>query len=132
MDLFLSFNGRINRAKWWLGFLVLFVVQIVLWFILGAVFGLSTMGSFDPNDPAAAGAMVDQMMSGMIPMLILFAIFLYPALALYAKRWHDRNKSGWWSLIMLVPMVGAIWILIELGILRGTDGDNKYGPDPLA
>ena len=81
MDLFLSFNGRINRAKWWLGFLVLFVVQIVLWFILGAVFGLSTMGSFDPNDPAAAGAMVDQMMSGMIPMLILFAIFLYPALA---------------------------------------------------
>ncbi len=132
MDLFLSFNGRINRAKWWLGLLILVVAQMVLWFILASIFGLTAMGSFDPNDPTAAGTMVDQMSSAMIPMLILVAVMLYPGLALYTKRWHDRNKSGWWSLIMLIPMVGAIWILIELGILRGTYGDNKYGPDPLA
>ena len=131
MDLFLSFNGRINRAKWWLGLLVLFIVQMVLWMILGSMFGLSAMGSFDPNDPAAAEAMMGQMSTFAIPMLILIAVMLYPTLALYAKRWHDRNKSGWWSLIMVVPMVGAIWILVELGILRGTDGDNDYGPDPL-
>ena len=41
------------------------------------------------------------------------------ALALYAKRWHDRDKSGWWSLIGLVPIIGAIWLIVELGILEG-------------
>jgi len=128
MDLFLSFNGRINRAKWWLGLLVLFVAQMVIWFILGSVLGMSTMG----GDPADAEAMMQNMTAMMIPTIIIVIILIYPALALYAKRWHDRNKSGWWSLILLVPVVGSIWVLIELGILRGTDGDNRYGPDPLA
>lgn len=132
MDLFLKFGGRINRAKWWLGLLVLFVVQMVLWFILGSVFGLTAMGSFDPNDPAAAEAMMSQMSAMMVPMGILILVMIYPSLAVYTKRWHDRNKSGWWSLIMIIPVVGAIWILVELGIMRGTDGENRYGPDPLA
>ncbi len=131
MDLFFSFNGRINRAKWWVGILVLFVVQMVLWAILGTVFGLSAMGSFDPNDAASADAMMEQMSSMIIPAMILFAVMIYPTLAVHAKRWHDRNKSGWWSLVMLIPMVGVIWLIVELGILRGTDGENRYGPDPL-
>jgi len=131
MNLFLSFNGRINRAKWWLGMLALFVAQMVLWAILGSVFGLSAMGSFDPNDAAAAEAMMEQMSGMIIPMIILVAVMLYPSLAVHTKRWHDRNKSGWWSLIVLIPMVGAIWLIVELGVLRGTDGENRYGPDPL-
>jgi len=52
-------------------------------------------------------------------------------LAVYTKRWHDRNKSGWWSLILLIPIVGPIWMLVELGFLRGTEGTNNYGPDPI-
>jgi uncharacterized membrane protein YhaH (DUF805 family) len=56
---------------------------------------------------------------------------IYPAIAVYAKRWHDRGKSGWWTLIILVPAIGSIWLLVELGFLRGTPGANKYGPDPL-
>lgn len=131
MDMFLGFNGRINRAKWWLGVLILIVAQLVLWFILGSIFGLSAMGSFDPNDPASAEMMAQQMSAMMIPMLILIAVLIYPTLALHTKRWHDRNKSGWWSLIAFVPIVGAIWMLVELGIMRGTDGPNRYGQDPL-
>ena len=64
--------------------------------------------------------------------LIVALAAIYPAIALYAKRWHDRDKSGWWTLIVLVPIVGPIWILVELGILEGTRGDNRFGPDPLA
>ncbi len=131
MDLFFSFNGRINRAKWWVGILVLFVVQMVLWALLGTVFGLSAMSNVDPNDAAAIEAMMEQMSGMIIPMIILIAVMLYPSLAVYTKRWHDRNKSGWWSLIVLIPMVGAIWLIVELGVLRGTDGENRYGPDPL-
>ncbi len=56
---------------------------------------------------------------------------LYPAIALYAKRWHDRGKSGWWSLIGLIPVIGGLWMLIELGFLKGTGGANQYGADPV-
>ena len=56
---------------------------------------------------------------------------IYPIIALYAKRWHDRGKSGWWTLIGLIPIIGGLWILIELGFLKGTYGSNQYGPDPV-
>jgi uncharacterized membrane protein YhaH (DUF805 family) len=46
------------------------------------------------------------------------------------KRWHDRDKSGWWVLINLVPCIGGFWSLIECGFLPGTPGPNQYGPDP--
>jgi uncharacterized membrane protein YhaH (DUF805 family) len=86
------------------------------------------VGAIDTNNPAA----MDEFMSkGGLPVGIAALILLYPSLALYAKRWHDRGKSGWWTLIGLIPVIGGIWILIELGILRGTNGPNQYGPDPL-
>ena len=50
-----------------------------------------------------------------------------PQYAIAAKRWHDRNKSGWWSLISLIPLVN-FWMLIELGFLTGTDSANRFGP----
>ena len=68
---------------------------------------------------------------GIIGAIVSIAM-IYPAIMLYAKRWHDRGKSGWWTLIVLVPIIGGLWILVELGFLKGTDGTNQYGPDPLA
>ena len=47
---------------------------------------------------------------------------LIPAIIVHIKRFHDRDKSGWWVLIGLVPIIGAIWLLIELGFLKGTPG----------
>jgi uncharacterized membrane protein YhaH (DUF805 family) len=112
--LFTSFDGRINRAKFWAGVAVLVVIGIVAQ-ILDAILGLH----------------VGEAGFGVIS-IIVSLISIYLALALYAKRWHDRGKSGWWSLIVIVPLIGAIWILVELGILEGDKGDNRYGPDPLA
>jgi uncharacterized membrane protein YhaH (DUF805 family) len=51
-------------------------------------------------------------------------------MAIYVKRWQDRDKSGWWILIGFVPIIGGIWAFVECGCLRGTMGDNRYGPDP--
>ena len=42
-----------------------------------------------------------------------------------------RGRSGWFQLIMLIPIIGSIWLLVEVGFLRGTVGSNKYGDDPL-
>lgn len=125
-----SFSGRINRQPFWLSILALVVLQWVLMLVLGMILGTSMMGGMDPNmAPEEAAAMASKAMT---PLIIVSLLFLYPALAIYTKRWHDRDKSGWWSLIMFVPIIGAIWFLVECGFLRGTEGPNRFGEDPLA
>jgi uncharacterized membrane protein YhaH (DUF805 family) len=113
--LFTSFEGRINRAKFWAGILVLLVIGLIAIAIDNFVLGIT----FSPE----------------IPYGYVYALFglasIYFGLALYTKRWHDRDKSGWWTLIILVPVIGGIWFLVELGILEGTRGANRFGPDPL-
>jgi uncharacterized membrane protein YhaH (DUF805 family) len=121
---FTSFAGRIPRKTFWLAILILIIVQ---WIVTGLFGGMALM-NFDPADPASA----EQMMSNMGPIWIISLIFLWPSLAIYTKRWHDRDKSGWWSLIMLVPLIGFLWMLIECGFLRGTEGANRFGDDPIA
>jgi uncharacterized membrane protein YhaH (DUF805 family) len=133
MQLFTSLEGRIPRKNFWLGLLILMVITWILEFALFAIFGVSMMSGMDPNaTPEAAAAAASDMMGKMaIPLGILMLLILWPSICLYAKRWHDRNKSGWWSLIMFVPIIGGIWMLVELGFLRGTEGANKFGPDPI-
>ena len=109
-----SFDGRINRAKFWAGIGMLIAIGIVAE-IIDMALGLHA-------GPYGVGPVS----------FIAGLAFIYFVLAIYAKRWHDRDKSGWWSLITLVPVIGSIWILIELGMLEGTRGGNRFGADPLA
>ena len=57
-------------------------------------------------------------------------MLLWTALALQIKRWHDRDKSWVWIFISFIPLVGAIWVLVECGFMDGTPGPNKFGPSP--
>jgi len=107
-----SFEGRIGRRSFWMTILAFLVGSIVLRILDGVL-----------NTPSFYG-------TGVLGGLFALAL-IYPALALYAKRWHDRGKSGWWSLIALIPIIGSIWLLVELGFLKGTPGPNAYGPDPV-
>ncbi len=110
--LFTSLEGRIGRQSYWMGVLAMAVITIVA-ALLDVMLGTASESGF-----------------GIISVIVGLAL-IYPSIVLYAKRWHDRGKSGWWTLIGLVPVIGGLWLLIELGFLRGTDGDNQYGPDPL-
>ena len=125
--LFFSFSGRANRAKWWLGLIALSVIGT----IAGSIFLGGAMASLYGIDPQDTAAIMAAMSGVLIPSFIIGLVLLWPSLALYTKRWHDRGKSGWWSLIVLIPIIGGIWALIELGFLKGTVGPNPYGPDPL-
>jgi FAD/FMN-containing dehydrogenase/uncharacterized membrane protein YhaH (DUF805 family) len=58
--------------------------------------------------------------------------FLLAGLALGARRLRDRGRSPWWLLAGAVPVLGPLWLLIELGLRKGTPGENPHGPDPLA
>jgi uncharacterized membrane protein YhaH (DUF805 family) len=109
-----SYEGRINRAKFWAGVGVLFAVGILA-NLIDLMLGIRIGG--------------DQGI-GILGLIVAVAS-IYFGLAVYAKRWHDRDKSGWWSLIILIPIIGPIWVLVECGILEGTKGPNRFGPDPL-
>lgn len=107
--MFFSFHGRISRRQYWLwGVLALLGFALLAFALLG-------IARVKPHKAE----------------LIVNLLLLWPALAVSVKRWHDRNKSGWWVLVNLVPVVGWLWALVENGFLRGTDGPNRYGDDPL-
>ncbi len=109
--LFTSIEGRISRQPFWIGTVILMAISWLANLIISGIFGKGAIG-------------------GLLS-LIVALVLLYPSIALAAKRWHDRDKSGWWSLILLIPFVGWIWYLVECGILPGTAGPNRFGPDPL-
>lgn len=110
-DTLFGFEGRIPRSTYWVWMSVSVVLFYVAVFLLVFLFGedspVSTIGT-----------------------LALYVPFLWTSLALQVKRWHDRDYSGWMMLIGLIPIIGGIWSFIELGCLRGTEGDNTYGADP--
>lgn len=118
MDLkqfYLSPQGRVGRQDWWLKYVLVFVVISVVATVLDASLGLT-----DPEQ-------------GVGPIsAIAILVMIYPIIIVNIKRYHDRNKSGWWIFIALIPIVGPIWQLIELGFLRGTTGQNRFGADPVA
>jgi uncharacterized membrane protein YhaH (DUF805 family) len=58
---------------------------------------------------------------------IVNLVLLYPALAVSAKRWQDRDRSSWWVLIGLAPLVGWLWLLLDNGFVRGNPGANRFG-----
>ena len=108
-----SFSGRIKRGTFWKAILSTWLLMLVWLIFLGI-----TLGSGDQD--------------GVIPVLFfpLLAVAVWCSYAIYAKRWHDRDKSGWWSLILFIPLIGWPWMLIELGFLTGTNGRNRYGRQP--
>ena len=128
MDLLFSFTGRIGRGQFWLGYLAI----IILMFIFGGI-----VSYLEPSAQAtvtgAGGQQADVLPNqATVPQMIVAFVYLvfsaWISIAVCVKRFHDRGKSGWWYLIVLIPIIGAIWLLIELGCLRGDPGPNKYGP----
>lgn len=102
-----GFGGRLPRAGYWLGNLVILVVFISL------VFGLAKF----VKDPTQLKLFVQ----------LAYLPMAWSSIALQVKRWHDRGKSGFWFFISFIPLIGPLWSFIELGFCRGTYGSNYYG-----
>ena len=109
-NLFLTYDGRLNRQPFWIGNIILTVINIA-----ATLIGLGIGG--------AVGNLIS---------VIVGIALLYPGICVAIKRAHDRDKSGWWILIVFIPLIGIIWYIVEFGCLQGTEGPNQYGPDPLA
>ena len=110
MNKLLSFSGRAGRAEYW-KFNIVFTVLIM---IAGFI-----DGSMAPADDQFAISMP------WAELLVLLIIFI-PALAVGVRRLHDRNKSGWWLLIVLVPIIGPFWLFVDCGLLPAKEEGNSY------
>ena len=105
-NLFFSTKGRIRRPTYWIGTLAVTVLVYV-------------------------GSILDLVIGSPGIFTIIFSLLtIWPGIAIGVKRCHDRNRSGWFLLIALIPIVGSIWLLIDLGLLKGTSGGNRFAPEP--
>ena len=109
------FEGRARRKEYWIFFLFCVVISMALALID------ETMGWI---------AELDDEEFGFLSTLYSLAIII-PGLAVLVRRLHDTDRSGWWVLIALIPLIGAI-ILLVFTALAGHPGDNRFGPDPKA
>ena len=106
-DLLFRLRGRIGRQSWWLWGVAMPLGMALYLTVLLRVVGVA---------PRYTDVLVN---------LLLF----WPAIAVSVKRWHDRDKSGWWVLVYLIPLIGVLWTLIANGLQRGTVGPNRFGAD---
>ena len=105
IKLLLSSKGRIGRKGFWFGFLI--------WFLLTISLGI------------AIESLTDSVFVQLFIILPTYFLFI-----ISTKRYHDLGKSGWWSLFILLPVVGMLFIIIECGFGRGRLLKNQWG-DPL-
>ena len=117
-DLFFTFQGRIDRRTWWIGFLIIHLGIAAFNFVLSKLMN-DDAPFLDGTWPNLVRLLGDR--SGWITAMV----FLYPQVAINTKRFHDRGLSGWWYLVFLVPFVAAT--AISISPLGGAD----Y-PSPLA
>jgi len=107
MSKYATFQGRAARSEYWFFTLFMFVINLIASVIAGASLGVLAV----------------------LPMILTIALFL-PSLAVSIRRLHDLDKSGWWILIILIPLVGVL-ILLWWFCQRGSEGQNMFGSDPL-
>ncbi|AKU14803.1 DUF805 domain-containing protein [Luteipulveratus mongoliensis] len=109
---YVDFSGRARRKEFWMYTLINWIISIVLSIvdkIIGTDFGNG---------------------GGLLAGLYALAVFL-PSLGVAVRRLHDTNRSGWWVLIGLIPVIGFI-VLILFWIKEGDPHPNEHGPDPKA
>jgi uncharacterized membrane protein YhaH (DUF805 family) len=149
-----GFSGRLNRRRYWL-FIPVSLGYVLVGFALAIPYMLIEHPTGD--HPLSPLGMLTIGMFG-----IVVAAFIVSTFSIYVQRLHDRNKSAWWlvpfvlfpnvmqvfldhrddliekippilaAVLVIAAAALALWAFVELGLLRGTVGANRYGPDPLA
>jgi uncharacterized membrane protein YhaH (DUF805 family) len=106
---YVGFSGRAQRSAFWYWTLFNFLVSIVAQIIDVTLIGGDTF----------------------MPVTNLLALaLLLPSLAVSVRRLHDLDRTGWW-LLLIFTIIGTL-VLLYWDCVKGTDGPNRFGPDPLA
>ena len=106
---YFSATGRMNRKPYLLNYILL--PSIIVFPIMGL------------------GFLTQSKVFGWL-YILTSAVFYVASISACIRRLHDRDRSGWFYLVIFVPLVG-LWPAVEIIFLRGTNGVNRFGPDPL-
>ena len=99
---YVNFEGRAQRSEFWWFALFTFAATVLL-------------------------SAVSEVLAGLFSLAVLL-----PAIGVAVRRLHDVDRSGWWYLLVLIPVIGSLVLVFAFFIHPGTPGDNRFGPDPLA
>lgn len=123
---YFDFSGRSRRTEYWM-FLLLGVILQALAFMLLLSGDYSTR---DISTPGAAATETSSLPAIGLAILVIYALVSFiPGIAVQVRRFHDQNRSGWFSLIGLVPFIGGPIVVIFM-CLNGSTGPNRFGSDP--
>ncbi len=113
MKQYADFNGRARRTEYWM-FILFNLIFTFAAMVLDRVLGLNFSNEITSY--------------GFIYLIYVLATVI-PGIAVAVRRLHDVDKSGWYYLLIFIPLIGAIWLLI-LFCTEGTPGRNQYGFNP--
>lgn len=102
---FAEFSGRARRQEYWMFFLFYMIFYIAL-------------------------ALVSNLIGSEVLVTIYSLVLLVPSISIAARRLHDTGRSGWWQLIVLIPLIGLIVLIVFLA--QDSHDDNEYGMNPKA
>jgi uncharacterized membrane protein YhaH (DUF805 family) len=103
---YVNFSGRACRSEYWYWILFIVIADIV-------------------------AVIIDQALGMQLVTGLFGLVTIIPNIAIAIRRLHDLDRTGWWILLGFIPLVGWIILLIWY-VSKGTDGPNRFGPDPLA
>ena len=105
-----TFSGRARRKEYWMFLLINLVVSVALALIDSLIGSVSESGM------------------GLLSSVYSIGV-LIPSLALSVRRLHDIGRTGWWVLISIIPVIGAVVLLVFM-LLDSEPGSNRYGANP--
>lgn len=108
----IKFDGRIGRGTYWKYTAILFVG-----YMIASFFWFSSLNEYT-GEPSGGSMFIA---------VIIWLAMLPISFSAGIRRWHDHDKSGWWMLISLVPLIGPIYAFVMCGFVAGTPGSNTYG-----
>ena len=98
-----TFSGRARRKEYWMFYLFYMIFYILL-------------------------AIIDGILGTIFLSSIFILALLIPSISISARRLHDTGRSGWWQLIILIPLIGVIVLIVFLA--QDSVDDNEYGISP--
>jgi uncharacterized membrane protein YhaH (DUF805 family) len=110
LNKYVTISGRARRSEYWWWFLFVLLGSMLASLIDAVLFGAEGGG----------------LLNGLFGLATIL-----PSICVGGRRLHDRDMTAWWLLLGLIPVLGTIALLV-LFAMRGTDGPNRFGPDPLA
>jgi len=124
---YFDFSGRSRRKEYWLWVLFVIIGYIVM-VTLDVQLGFATATSSSAYGDGGASASFN-VNGGLLTMIFALLVFI-PGIAVSVRRMHDQDKSGWFVLLALVPLVNFYYLYLLFQ--PGTAGPNRFGPDPKA